>query len=97
MFTLLVGSCFLRVHALDRRFHTFKKQVHILKKGVEKNHNIIFILLGGSHFRGGFQLNNYILYNYYTNLIWLKQNLIPTINMLPSNLKCGQSVTVREQ
>ena len=45
-------------------------------------------------FRGGFNSNNYILYNY---LICFKQNLIPTINVLPSHLTNGQLVTAREQ
>ena len=53
-------------------FTFLKKGVHVYKK----NHNIMFVLLGGfTFFRG---VSNY--------LICLKQNLIPNINVLPSHL-----------
>ena len=44
--------------------------------------------------REGVKSNNYILNNY---LICLEQNPIPTINVLPSHLTCGQMATIREQ
>ena len=64
--------------------HTFEKRAHILKRGgfsSIKHFNIIFILLGVHTFQKGLKSNNYISYNY---LICSKQNLIPTINVLPS-------------
>ena len=102
MLLKIISSYYWGAHAFEKGVNffennTFEKRVHISEKGCShllKNIILSSYFWGFTLSRGGFQSNNYMLCNY---LICLKQNLIPTINVLSSHLTCGQLATTRKQ